>query len=560
MSTAIAPHPDDLLRDAIRHHRDGADDRAAATLERIIAQDDQAARALLLLALVRDRQNQVGAAAALLGRYLALCPRDGFALHRLGRLHQDRGDDASACDCFEQAAAARPDHAGGFNDLGAALYRLGATARAEDAFARAVALDPADIGARGNLARLLAAAHRHDDAAAAFRAVLGLAPVSACDWCEHAAAWRALGDLAAAERACRHAVAAEPAGLEGILLLAEILEARERPVEAAGLREKAGRLQGVVVRPCLGRKEARVLLVGGAGLCNLPTEFLIDRKRFETVTIQVPGDGSAMALPEADVAFNIVGDADAGAAFLGSVAALRDRLPCPMLNPPERIGPTRRDRLAAALGDIPGLVVPRLERLGRAALAARAETQPGRALLIRPAGSHGGIGLVRVESGPDIVACLAASSAEAFYVSDYWDFRSADGWFRKYRLVFVGGIAFPVHLAIGADWLVHYWRVGMADWMRGEEDAFLADHRSVFDTTAQAALAAVAARLDLDFAGIDCAVLQDGRVLLFEANATMLVHVTGAAKRAQAEQIRDAVSRRILAKPRPPTLDRVSQS
>jgi glutathione synthase/RimK-type ligase-like ATP-grasp enzyme len=39
-----------------------------------------------------------------------------------------------------------------------------------------------------------------------------------------------------------------------------------------------------------------------------------------------------------------------------------------------------------------------------------------------------------------------------------------------------------------------------------------------------AALDAVGRRLDLDYAGIDFTLLPDGRLFVFEANATMLVH------------------------------------
>jgi glutathione synthase/RimK-type ligase-like ATP-grasp enzyme len=38
------------------------------------------------------------------------------------------------------------------------------------------------------------------------------------------------------------------------------------------------------------------------------------------------------------------------------------------------------------------------------------------------------------------------------------------------------------------------------------------------------AIGQVGARLDLDYAGLDFSLLPDGRVLVFEANATMLVH------------------------------------
>ena len=38
------------------------------------------------------------------------------------------------------------------------------------------------------------------------------------------------------------------------------------------------------------------------------------------------------------------------------------------------------------------------------------------------------------------------------------------------------------------------------------------------------AIGAIGRRLDLDYAGIDFSILPDGRVLVFEANAAMLVH------------------------------------
>jgi hypothetical protein len=169
-------------------------------------------------------------------------------------------------------------------------------------------------------------------------------------------------------------------------------------------------------------------------------------------------------------------------------------------------------------------------------------------MLIRPAGSHGGVDLVRAVTRAQCADAIAAAPSDAYYISEYHDFRAADGWYRKYRLVFVAGEIFSVHLAISTDWLVHYWRVEMADWMNREEAAFLADHRNVFLGDASTALEEVVARLGLDFGGIDCALLPDGRVLLFEANATMLVHANGAsaAKRQQAIRVRDAMSRRII--------------
>jgi glutathione synthase/RimK-type ligase-like ATP-grasp enzyme len=59
---------------------------------------------------------------------------------------------------------------------------------------------------------------------------------------------------------------------------------------------------------------------------------------------------------------------------------------------------------------------------------------------------------------------------------------------------------------------------------RAEEHRFIDDPRAVLGAAAMTAIGDIGRRLDLDYAGIDFGVLPDGRVLLFEANATMLVH------------------------------------
>jgi hypothetical protein len=115
-----------------------------------------------------------------------------------------------------------------------------------------------------------------------------------------------------------------------------------------------------------------------------------------------------------------------------------------------------------------------------------------------------------------------------YYVSRYHDYRSADGYFRKYRFIFVDRKVYPYHLAIGHEWLLHYFSADMPHhaWMRAEEEAFLADFRQVFAAPLVDALEAIAAVLDLDYAGIDCSIAPDGSLLVFEANAAMLVHLT----------------------------------
>jgi hypothetical protein len=143
--------------------------------------------------------------------------------------------------------------------------------------------------------------------------------------------------------------------------------------------------------------------------------------------------------------------------------------------------------------------------------------------LVRPIGSHGGKGLLLVGSDtPD----EPPPPARAYYLTEFVDFRSADGLYRKYRTVFVDGRPLPYHLAVSPKWMVHYESSGMdqhADRL-AEEMRFLESPAAAVGADAAAAIASIGATMGLDYAGIDFTLTPDGRVLLFEANATMLVH------------------------------------
>ena len=109
---------------------------------------------------------------------------------------------------------------------------------------------------------------------------------------------------------------------------------------------------------------------------------------------------------------------------------------------------------------------------------------------------------------------------------EYVDYASNDRYFRKYRFIFVGEEILPYHLAIFDDWKVHHDSTDMANqpWMQREEAAFLADPRTVFTPAHERALRAVRDRIGLDYFGIDCAIDRRGELLVFEVNASMLVH------------------------------------
>jgi hypothetical protein len=93
--------------------------------------------------------------------------------------------------------------------------------------------------------------------------------------------------------------------------------------------------------------------------------------------------------------------------------------------------------------------------------------------------------------------------------------------------MFIGEAILPLHLAISRDWKVHYLSADMAenDANRAEDAAYLADLPGMLGERVMYGLNAIRTALGLDYAGIDFGINADGDVVVFEANATMIVPV-----------------------------------
>ncbi|MDE2581569.1 MAG: tetratricopeptide repeat protein [Rhodospirillales bacterium] len=327
------------------------------------------------------------------------------------------------------------------------------------------------------------------------------------------------GRFDAAEVECRRALALAPGLCVAHQNLAGLL-ARSRPEEARFHRDAAYRDQQVFVEPG-GRAERVVLVPSVADTGNIPLRHLFPPARTTIIRwyVEYATPDQDRALPDHDLVFNAIGDPDRLPKLPPSAARLFATSARPLLNPPDRVARTGRAHLPGLLAGLPDVLVPDVVR-------ADLGTAPASLLpaLVRPIGAHGGEGIHRVATAAALSAALSETGPA--YVTRFVDGRGPDGWYRKYRTIFIDREPYPYHLAIGRHWLVHYWTAGMAGdaGRQAEEARFLADPAAALGGAGMAALRAIGARLDLDFAGIDYGVLPDGRLLVFEANATMLVH------------------------------------
>ena len=268
------------------------------------------------------------------------------------------------------------------------------------------------------------------------------------------------------------------------------------------------------------RPPVTVLQLVSARGNNIPTRAILDDRTFLTHTAFAE---YATTLPPHDLVLNAIGDADFGPAALQAAARLIAGSAAPVINPPERVIPTDRLSNLRRLGALPGVVAPHTALVPKAALAAGPPEGFAFPFLLRSPGFHTGQHFARVAGPAELAAAATTLPGERLLALQYLDATGADGCSRKYRVMLIGGAPYPLHLAISSDWKVHYFTADMTsrEWHRDEEARFLADMPGTLGSTAMAAIHAIAAALGLDYGGIDFALAPDGRLLLFEANATM---------------------------------------
>src|ERR1039458_4085860 len=339
-----------------------------------------------------------------------------------------------------------------------------------------------------------------------------------------------------------------------------------------------------------------LLLVSSVG-GNIPTRHLLDDRVFQTFVVVPEFYDLKVPLPAHQVVFNAIGDADLSAPALAAAQSVVALSKAPVINLPSAVLATGRTGLAR-FSQLPGGVAPATVTLPKELLSSpEAASTVARhgfrfPLLVRTPGFHTGRHFLRVENAeslPGAVAelpgreltvieflatrgarpgrcflrvkngdALPGAGAELagreLTVIEFLDSRGAGGKVRKYRVMMIDGQLYPLHVAISSHWKIHYFTAEMAEQVdhRAEDAEFLENMPGVLGPRAMEALTHIQATLGLDYAGIDFGLSSAGDLLLFEANATMVVNPPEpderwAYRRPAVERIFSAVRRMLTA-------------
>ncbi len=514
-------------------------------------------------------QGKLSDAITPLSQALKLSPLDADVHNDLGHIlfNLQRNEESEAS--YRHALKHNPKFAEAHSNLAILLVNQGRLAEAESHYKKSLTINPNSAKTHNNLGSLHRDIGRLNAAAACFQQALSLDPQYFEAWFNLALTQQSLEQLDQAQASCLQALSINPnsdkvlttlgALLNGVggkddvatyclqraleinpnnadtyIAFGNLLMHADKITDAKQMFHKAKALQPLITWP--GKKspaDFTVLLLDTPLAGCTPIDYLLSNAAYKSQFYCVlPNDSQENDFPPAtaNVVFNMISDADNGKELLPLAMHIVDQLGLPIVNHPRLIMHTNRENIAQLIADIPRCKAP-LTRLLTGTILLEAEQNSSLAgltmpLLVRLAGCHGGDDCVKAQDFESISIFVSKRPELDYYVSEYIDYQSNDGFYRKYRLIYVNGELLPYHLAIHTDWLVHYFRTDMANnvWMREEEEAFLKNFDLVFDQAHQAALKALAVATGLDYLGIDCSFDHNGDVLVFEANATMRVH------------------------------------
>jgi glutathione synthase/RimK-type ligase-like ATP-grasp enzyme len=412
------------------------------------------------------------------------------------------------------------------------LARLGRDDEAKTAFLSVLQRDPAHFGALTDLAGLALATGYRSAAVTAYRQTVTCHPDNPFGLVNLANILFEDDDLPGARTLYERALAIDPSLTYAHQGLANVLVKQGDKDGAARHRERGFAGHSIVEKPFRGTgAPLRVLLIVSTKGGNIPTNIILDDRIFAVTALYAEYHDLARDLPEHDIVFNAIGDADLCEDVLDKAAAIVARSDAPAINRPDLIRNTGRHANAARLSGLPDVAAARTALIPRSSFAdADAAARLARdglrfPLLLRSPGFHTGQNFLRVENAEGLASAAQQLPGEHLLAIEFLDARGPDGMARKYRVMFIDGKLYPLHLALSQSWKVHYFTSAMADSddFRREEEAFLDDMNMSLGPRAVHGLEQLRDALGFDYGGVDFGLATDGRLQLFEANATMAI-------------------------------------
>jgi len=461
---------------------------------------------------------------SLLKDALVSVPDNPDVHHLHGVILGQLGDREDAIGHIRNAIRLNDQNAEYHANLGFLLMASGDIGAAKSAYEASIKLAPTDATGHARLAKLLEAEGNLEAAAAAHLQAVKADPDFRHSWIALARLGTKSGKLKKVAHYIYHILRIDPVianEFEGAEICVGILHGLQDFNIKVGIGDN-GKFS---FSPQTGHFDA-TLAMAGSGF-SVRDIFLLPGAPVEKIRRSLAG---------CHVVFNSIADVDTEGKSLELAETILADVSIPIINQPNAARQTGRDEVADAIGSIAGIRAPRTATLAAGTPVSDIQdlsTELGITfpLLYRPKGGHTGEGLLRLEDAHDLDGLPKDVFKDDGYLSEFIEFKSADGFHRKSRAFWIEGELFPEHHVISDNWIVHIEArerlMSAHPWMIEEQRQFIEEFTTFLSAAQIDALKMVGSRLGLDFLGIDFSILPDGRLLVFEANFAMNINLEG---------------------------------
>jgi lipoprotein NlpI len=449
-----------------------------------------------------------------------------------------------------------PDRVSTLNNLSVIKLRQKKFTKAEEFARKAIAREEKSSEAWLNLGIALTATERREEALQAYDRALACNSLNAGAWLNKAMTLLELKRHDEALLACEQAEKLDATQSEILYTKSLILKELERPAEAESTYRKSLTMRAAVSPVLISERRATQKVE--ALVINMNPEIKDSLMSFDALhhanypgqlpdqlqeeyhfTYVFCGDATKSSvrkqIPSPDFVINNVanGELVLTGGNISDLVALMDGFGVPVVNHPTKVIQTTRDASAKLLENISGVVVPKTMRFSSAGkrsetIVHEVEEQYDYPLITRTVFSQMGKGMTKVDSREALVAVFASGLPENFFVTEFVDGRGGKEFYRKIRAAFVGDEINIMRVDFDAFWNVRGRKQAKRvqfylDHPRllDEEKRIINDPKTGLGETAMQLLRAVRDRIPTDVFGIDFDVDGDGRLIFYEANATM---------------------------------------
>ena len=231
---------------------------------------------------------------------------------------------------------------------------------------------------------------------------------------------------------------------------------------------------------------------------------------------------------DGDLIWNLITDPDQNPRTLEVCQKMLAGVRVPVVNPPALLHRTRRHEIPKVLAGIENVQAPKVLLLKYPSLervrTLAAQSDFAFPAILRTTGSHNGEVLGVFNSVEDLAPIFGDRKTE-YYLTEFVDVRGDDRLYRKTRFFFCGDQIITRQHVIADEWSVH--GSSSRGVMQGNERlisegrTMLVEGFESLPETVRQTVHAIRQRIGLDYCGLDCCLMPDGRVVVFECNATM---------------------------------------